>query len=233
MITVKYDKGTDRFLVKGKVNLGIVGELENKEYGEENIEIKNTFEQLMKIVDAKDIDLLGNLFILLKDNIKDGESVAAILEDYYNKKIADLNKNIKQFNDCIWSKLFEYLMDIGWPFWENEETIAPEYRGQDLEEEVMHLYNDKQDEIYAILKEYTNGSPNNGTIQKIDVEKKMREYFYMFNFEGLVKNIDSQYLGFNFNRIEFQFEDNWNQELFCSTVGTLNEDFSLINWDNF
>ena len=124
-------------------------------------------------------------------------------------------------------------MDIGWAFWENEETIAPEYRGQDWEEVVMPLYESKQEEIYAILSEYTNGSPNNGTIQKVDVEKKMREYFYMFNFDGLKENINCKYLGLYFSFIEFEFEDNWGQELFCSTVGTLKEDFSLKDWINF
>ena len=146
MIHVKYDKETDKFLVKGKINLGIIGEYENKE---------------------------------------------------------------------------------------NEETIAPEYRGQNWEEVVMPLYESKQEEIYAILSEYTNGSPNNGTIQKVDIEKKMREYFYMFNFDGLKENINCKYLGLYFSFIEFEFEDNWGQELFGSTVGTLKEDFSLKDWINF
>ena len=98
MIHVKYDKETDKFLVKGKINLGIIGDFENKEYGEGNIEIKNTFNHLMSRVNADDyMDLLGNLHHLLKDSHEDGEAVAFILEDYYNKKIQDLNKNIKQF----------------------------------------------------------------------------------------------------------------------------------------
>lgn len=170
------------------------------------------------------IDLLGNLQNQLKDSYEDGQSVSLVLENYYNQKIQDLNDNIKQFNDCIWSKLFGYLMDIGWAFWENEETIAPEYRGQDWEEVVMHIYEDKQEEIYALLREYTDGSPNNGTIQKVDIEKKMREYFYMFNFDGLKENINCKHLGLYFSLLQFEFEDNWGQELFCSAVGTLKED---------
>lgn len=234
MITVKYDEETDKFLVKGKINLGIIGEYENKEYGEGNIEIENSLQEYLEIVETGEyVNLLGGLYPILKKSLRDGASVAETLQDYYNKKIQDLNKNVKQFNDCIWSQLFSFFMDVEFSFWENEETILPKYRGQDWEEEVMHLYNDKQEEIYAILEEYTNGSPNNGTIQKSDVEKKMREYFYMFNFDGLVENINSKYFGFDFGLIQFEFEDNWNQELFCSAVGTLNEDFSLREWDNF
>lgn len=234
MINVKYDKETDKFFVKGKINLGIIGEFENKEYGEGNIEIENTLQELLETIDTGEyLSLLGSLSAILKEESRDGESVALILQAYYNKKIQDLNDNIKQFNDCIWSQLFKYFMDVEWAFGENEETIAPEYRGQDWEEVVMPLYESKQEEIYEILSEYTNGSPNNGTIQKVDVEKKMREYFYMFNFDGLKENINCKHLGLYFSQMEFEFEDNWGQELFCSAVGTLKEDFSLKSWDNF
>lgn len=234
MINVIYAKETDSFLTKGTINLGILGSFENKEYGENNFEIENTLQEFLEIVDTGEyVSLLGDLYPLLKECSRNGEEVAIVLQEYYNRKLQNLNNNIKQFNDCIWAQLFSHLIGTDWAFWENEETIAPKYRGKDWEEEVMHIYKDKKKEIYAVLKEYTNGSPNNGTIQKVDVEKKMREYFYMFNFDGLIENINSYYCGLYFSLIEFEFEDNWNQELFCSATGTLNEDFSLRKWDNF
>ena len=181
----------------------------------------------------KKTKLLGNLYDYLKDGPEDGDAVAKILQDYYNKKIQELNQNTKQFNDLIWSQLFDWLLAIGFPFWEDERAIAPQYRGRDWSKEVEQLYTEKQDEILEILEEYTNSSPNNGTIQKPDVEKKMREYFYMFNFDGLMENINGKHFGFYLDFIEFEFDDNWDSSIFCSTVCSLSGDFSLREWNNF
>lgn len=233
MINVRYNKETDEFQVKGIVNLGIIGTFENKEYEDNNICIRYPLAILLNEVTNKETKILGNLYYCLKDGARDGDSIARILQDYYNEKIQELNKNIKQFNDLIWSQLFDWFLAIDFAFWEDERAIAPQYRGSDWSEEVGRLYTEKQNEILEILKEYTNGSPNNGTIQKPDVEKKMREYFYMFNFDGLVENIHSKYLGFHFDFINFEFEDNWDASIFCATIGSLKGDFSLREWNNF
>lgn len=235
MISIRYNKETDGFQVQGVVNLGILGNIENKEFTEDNIEIKKTLASYLSAVESNDdwSELLGNLFLRLKNGPKDGDSVAVILQDYYNEKIQELNKNIKQFNDMIWSQMFEWFLDIAYPFWEDERTIVPQYRGRDWSKEVDSLYTEKEGEIYEILQAYKLKSPNNGTVEKPDVEKLMREYFYMFNFDGLIENINIKYLGFYADFIEFEFEDNWDASIFCSTVGSLSGDFSLREWNNF
>lgn len=48
MIHVRYDKETDGFQVKGTVNLGILGTMENKEYCEDNINVKYQIMELYK-----------------------------------------------------------------------------------------------------------------------------------------------------------------------------------------
>lgn len=234
MIYIRYDKATDRFQVKGSINLGILGTIKNKEYGEANIEIRANLEDFLEMVDYKAYPrLAGNLYMCLKDQPRDGESVALILQDYYNEKLRELNKNVKQFNDMILSQMFEWFVDIAYPFWEDERAIAPQYRGRDWSEEVEYLYTEKQDEIYELLQAYKMESPNNGTVQKPDVEQKMREIFYMFNFEGLIDNINLYYFGFYYDLLEFEFEDNWDASIFCSTVCKLNSDFSVKEWNNF
>lgn len=234
MIHVRYDKETDGFQVKGTVNLGILGTMENKEYCEDNIEIRETREDFLEMIDYKAYpSLMGNLYNCLKDKSRDGESIALILQDYYNEKLQELNKNMKQFNDMIWSQMFEWFIDLDYPFWEDERAIAPQYRGRDWSEEIEHLYKEKEDEIYEILQTYKCKIPNNGTVQKPDVEKKMREIFYMFNFDGLVENINIKLVRFYYDLLKFEFEDNWDASIFCSTVCSLNGDFSLKEWNNF
>lgn len=234
MISVRYDQEKDEFQVKGTVNLGIIGTFENKEYGEGNIHIENALWEFVNEADYNQSpNLTVNLYYRLKDGARDGDSVAMILQDYYNEKLQELSKNIKQFNDLIWSQMFYGFFAIGFPFWEDERALAPQYRGRDWSEEVEYLYTAKQNEICAILKEYIKESPNNGTLQKPNVEKEMREYFYMFNFDGLIENINRKYLGFYYDLIEFEFEDKWDQSIFSSACATLRGDFSLREWVNF
>lgn len=240
MIKVIYNKETDEFLAKGTISLG---KFENKDYDGTEIQLGDTLDDLLSMVDTGEYaDLLGKLYPILQKGKRDGDSVALLLQEYYNDKIEELNRNIKQFNDLIWAQLFKHLMDIDGKFWKNENALAHEYRGQDWEEEVMRLYQDKQDEIYAILEDYTNWSANNGTIQKADVEKKMWEYFYMFNFDGLVESIVHKFIVFSYRFMAVEFSDNWGSalfhdsqgsEVFSSALAELDEDFSLHNWDNF
>lgn len=234
MINVRYDKETDGFQVKGTVNLGIVGTFENKEYDEDNIEIRETLEDFLGMIDYEECpELMGELYYQLKDGLRDGDSVATILQDYYNGKMQELNKNIKQFNDLIWSQMFDWFLAVGFEFWEDDRMIAPQYRGRDWSEEVEHVYTEKQHEIYEMLRAYNWKIPNNGTVKKPDIEKKMREYLYMFNFDGLIENIKGKYLRLYYDLIEFSFDDEWEQSIFSSAYASLGGDFSLREWNNF
>lgn len=234
MISIRYNHETEEFQVKGTVNLGIIGTFENKEYGEGNIHIDNALWEFVNEADYNQSPkLTGKLYYCLKDGQRDGDSIATILQNYYNEKLEELEKNIKQFNDLIWSQMFDWFLAVGFEFWEDERMLEPQYRGRDWSEEVEHVYTEKQHEIYEMLQAYKLGSPNNGTVQKPDIEKIMREYLYMFNFDGLIQNINRKYLRFYFDLIEFEFEDNWDASIFCSTVGSLSGDFSLKEWNNF
>ena len=96
------------------------------------------------------------------------------------------------------------------------------------------LLGDKQKEaIFDKLGKFIKYSKKKSDKHITSYYMKMREYFYMFNFDGLVENIHSKYLGFHFDFINFEFEDNWDASIFCATIGSLKGDFSLREWNNF
>lgn len=215
------------FLAKGTVTLGLAGTYENKDFGEEHIEIRFDLAETLKELNKEDSYFFKPLMPYLKDIPRDGDSIAKGLSEYYNQKENEAEKHVKEINDCLLYHLFENLEACEYPFWEIEDTVIPgSLDGIDPEETVytkMCVYD---------YKKFFYETPNNGTIEKIDLEAKLREGFPMFNFDALYENIEPEGISLSGRFLEFQFSDKWGATLYECAYDRFDENFTSCDWHN-
>ena len=108
MIKVIFENG--HFNVKGTFSIGIAGVFENKDFGDENIEIRDTLEEILAELKDENSYRYIPLFPYLNGREHDGASIAQGLEDYYNHKEMEIQENIKQINDGILFYLFYHIL---------------------------------------------------------------------------------------------------------------------------
>ena len=179
MIQVIYENG--QFLAKGTFSLGIAGVYENKEFGQEQIEIDADLDYILKELKKEDSFLYQPLFPYLKDKGEDGAAIAKGLEDYYNQKEAEI--------------------------YDTEESVY-----------------DWESDFYE--------KPNNGTMQKTDVEGKLRKMYPMFNFDGLYQSIIPEGICLDGRFLKFQFSDGWGAQLLECAYDRFDENFTSCEWHN-
>lgn len=231
MIQVKHKDG--EFLVKGTYFLGIAGTYENKDFAGEQLFIDYTLEDIEEDLEQGRTRTLGPLYPILEQAPKDGEAVAKILETYYNEQEEKIKANIRQINSCLWIYLFENLLACGYPYWEIEEAVLPEMRAKYEEDAMDALYGDEEicDTINRLFDEYYD-SPNDGSIEKTEVEPKLRKLFPMFNFDGLVQSMEPEGVTFHGRYMSFQFSDGWGAQLYCAAYDEYDEHFTSKDWHN-
>lgn len=225
MIEVMYQDG--RFLVRGSFSMGLAGVYENKEFGETNLVMDASLEEIRR--DLESPFYFQPLQPYFGDGSHSGEAVAKGLEAYYREKEREAQRNLKQINDCLWFHLFFQLENCAYPFWNIKEAILPGalegYEGASLEKEIYALKK-------RVCDEYQEDTPNNGTVLKPDVEGALRKQYPMFHFDGLYQAILPQGLYFHGRFLEFQFSDRWGGELFESAYARFDETFTLCEWSN-
>lgn len=221
-----------RFLVKGSFSIGIAGNYVNEDFGDENIMINDTLEEIMKELKDEDSFWYKQLFPYLKSETADSGGIARGLTAYYNQKEKEIRENEKQINDCILYRLFSDLTGSGYPFWEIEQAVIPGRMknggGEFREKEV---YSKETAEVFQWADEF-DCVPNNGTVDKTDVEERLRELFPMFNFEGLVKTMIPEGLSLQGRFMAFQFSDGWGSDLLECAYDEMDEEFAFRDWHN-
>lgn len=212
------------FKAKGSFSLGIAGTFVNEDFDGEAI----TFDE-----DMLDEILEGDvepLMPFIKSD--DPDEIAKGLAEYYNQKEHEAAENIKQINGCILYYIFENLEMCAYPFWEIEEAVLPEYLekyGKDEYGSVVYCHTDGN---ISGLYEYFDRKPNNGTVEKPDVEALVRKLYPMFNLDGFIKSIKPEHLYFNGQFISFQFSDGWGARIACAAYDELDENFTSTDWHN-
>ncbi len=221
------------FLVKGSFSMGIAGTSVNEEFGDENIDMLDwNVEDIVDELKKENSFFFEPLRPYLKENMEDGDAIAKGLTAYYNQKEKEIKENEKQINDCILYHLFENLVACAYPFWEIEEAILPNTLDMSEPDSLYEVvYTDKTDEVYEWCKDFYN-VPNNGTVEKVDVEGRLRELFPMFNFDGLFESIVPEGVSFEGRFISFQFSDGWGADLLCAAYDELDENFVFMDWHN-
>ncbi len=227
MIHIKFEDG--KFLVKGTFNLGVVGIFENTDYDGNDIRVSKELDEILEELADDDSYSWGMAFESLKKVPKDGEAIAAFMTEYYNKREQGIN--IQQFNGNFWLKVFDMIMSTYYPLCDIEGAILEAYEGEIDNNKLESIYKAAEEEMRSL--ESYDGLPNDGSILKPDIEKKLRELFPFFNFDGLAKTMIREGLNFNGKKISFQCSDGWGYHLLSSAYDALDEKGKFMDWHNF
>lgn len=239
MVSVICEDG--QFLVKGTFDMGIAGVFENKEYKKYEddgalIIIENSLEDLKEELE-ENCYWTEPLKPYFKSMPEDGNKVAKILETYINDMEEKARKNIKQINNYFWYRLADNWIACHVPFWYNRDMVLQEYRDKYTEEDYNMIYkklyeNKELISRYKTLYKEFEKVPNDGSIEKTDVEALIREMFKEFDFDKLINITRPDYLGFDGGYMHIQFTDE-TSEFFCSAYEEFDGTFTPHDWHNF
>ena len=222
MIEVRFVDNT--FLVKGSFSLGIAGKYVNEDFGSESISILDTYEE---IVDCYNDD--GFFWGILREYLGEDEltekNLARAIGDYYNDLEKKVQTCIKQINSNLLINVFYDMIGCGLPFWDIEGAYLKEKMPNCQKEAYSEvIYEPHWDATDALYEEYRD-TPNDGSIEKTDVESRLRELFPMFNMDGLIAGIQPEGLTLKGRYISFQCSDSWRRQIMCCAYDTLDEYF--------
>lgn len=151
-------------------------------------------------------------------NCSDDE-IAAEVAAYFNSIEANVQQNIRQFNDTFLDNLFDDLEGCGYPFWDypnmvNQEFMQahPDFKAYDSDDE------DFSDEVSI--------PPAAG-----ERETVLRQTYPSFNFDYYLSHITPHILSVNDNG-SFGFEISDDMDYLCHLVGEVRPDISFSDWNN-
>ncbi|MCM1101006.1 MAG: leucine-rich repeat domain-containing protein [Acetatifactor muris] len=214
------------FKAKGSFSLGILGTFGNNDFDDEQIQFD---EDLLDAILDED-DFCEPFLPQIKSD--DPDVIAKVLTEYYSQKERDIAANAKQINDCILYHLFADMEGCHYPFWEIPDAVLPgflENHSRDDLESVVYCHADGG---IQGLYEYFNNKPNNGTMEKPDVEELIRRLYPMFDLDGFIKSFKREELHFNGEYLSFQFSDGWGAKLACAAYDELDGNFTSTDWHN-
>lgn len=215
------------FKAKGSFSFGIAGTFANKDFDGEMISFdEDTLDQILESDDF----FVEPLLPFIKSEAPD--EIAKGLAEYYNQKEREIASNVKEINDCVLFHIFNDLEACSYPFWEIKEAVLPGYLEDCAAEEYSDVVYCHTDGIMALDK-YYDGIPNNGTVEKPDVEAMIRRLYPMFNLDGFIKSLKPECLYFNGGFMSFQFSDGWGKQLACAAYDELDENFTFTDWHNY
>lgn len=157
------------------------------------------------------------------------DDIADCLTEYYNAFEKHIHQNMKQVNDNFLLKIITGMEAGGFPFWEIEEiTVKDALPPQPYEE----VYEPHWNTIAKLNKEYDD-TPNDGTVEKTDVEATLKKLYPMFNWDKLIANIVPEYLGLKDDCVSFQCSDNFDARILCGAYDNLDKQLTFKDWHNF
>lgn len=214
MIKIKFVD--DNVVVSGEFNFGYMGI-----YKDEQIEIYGDISEI------REWDIVEEHF----DSDFTDEQLADFLTEYFNAFEAKIQANIKQINDNFLLDAYEWAEGTGNEFWEVPEITNNEYLPEDMTDFDPYTF---YEETWKIMDEYEN-KPNDGSIQKTDVEKFIREKLPLFNLDAFLAGIVPECMSFSDGSVTFQCSDSidFEHKILCSAYDELDENLVFCDWHNF
>lgn len=206
----------DNVVVSGEFNFGYMGI-----YKDEQIEIYGDISEI------REWDIVEEHF----DSDFTDEQLADFLTEYFNAFEAKIQANIKQINDNFLLDAYEWAEGTGNEFWEVPEITNNEYLPEDMTDFDPYTF---YEETWKIMDEYEN-KPNDGSIQKTDVEKFIREKLPLFNLDAFLAGIVPECMSFSDGSVTFQCSDSidFEHKILCSAYDELDENLVFCDWHNF
>lgn len=222
----------NEFVIKGSFALGVAGTYVNAEFGTEQIQILDSYEEV--IGDYKNGHYAWDVLKpYLAGKELNEETVSLAISEYYNVLEKKAQTCIAQINSNLLVNVFNHMIDCGNEFWEIEGACIKEKMPDCPKEEYAKvIYEPYWDEMSALYNEY-DGTPNNNTLEKTDVEARLRKMFPMFNMDALIQGVRPESLTLGGKQFSFQCSDSWKYQIMCSAYDELDENFTFTDWHNF
>lgn len=222
----------NEFVIKGSFSLGIAGTYVNEEFGSEKIQILDDYEEVIE-----DYTEGHYAWYVLEPFLSGKElneaTVSQAIGEYYNAVEKKVQECIQQINSNFLVNVFSNMVDCGNAFWEIEGAYIEEKMPKCQEEAYSEvIYEPHWKEMGALYDEY-DGTPNNNTLEKSDVEARLREMFPMFNMDALIQGVSPEHLTLDGKMFSFQCSDSWDSQIMCGAYDKLDEDFTFTDWHNF
>ncbi|MCI8602182.1 MAG: hypothetical protein HFE45_11460 [Oscillospiraceae bacterium] len=219
------------FFVKGSFSLGYAGTHVNEDFDSEGmVSIESSLDEVLEDFRRPRPYFWGELKGRLAPGEEDGGVIAREMAAYYCEKEAALQRHIRLFNGNLLLKLFEDLSMTGYPYWEIPESIS-EAAKNCTEEEFEAVYQKADDEVFKLGRSLYQ-TPNDGSVEKPDVEAILRKLFWTFNFDGLIASIEPEGVTLEGDNISFQCSDGWGAQLLECAYDRLDERFAFREWHN-
>ena len=215
MIKIKFVD--ENLVVSGEFNFGYMGI-----YKDEQISIYGDIDEI------REWDIVESHF----DSDFTDDELAEYLTEYFNNFEAKIQANIKQVNNNFLINIYEYSMEgIGCEFWKEPSITNAEYLPENMDGFDPYTF---YEETWKIMGEYED-TPNDGSIQKTDVEKFIREKMPLFNLDAFLAGIVPEIMSLDDGRVAFQCSDSIDRkhEILCSAYDELNENLTFCDWHNF
>ena len=213
MIDIKINDG--KFNISGTFDFGYMGL-----YKDEQINFYTEVE------DAKKWDIVGSR------KFENDNEFAAFLTEYYNNFEKKIQENIKQVNDNFLQRIICEFNAVGAFFWEIDEIAIKENIPEEAEEDYSVIYEPYDEQLTKIEDEFYE-TPNDGSIEKTDVEAFIRESFPMLDLGRLIKGVVPEYLGFYDGYVSFQCSDDFGAQVLCGAYDEVDENLTFTDWHNF
>lgn len=214
MIKIKFIDGNA--VVSGEFDFGYMGI-----YKDEQIELYDSDE-------IRYWDIVEEHF----DGDFTDEQLADFLTDYFNNFENKIQANIKQVNNNFLINIYEYSMEgTGLEFWKEPSVTNAEYLPENTDGFDPYAF---CKETWEIGEEY-NDTPNDGSMQKTDVEKFIREKMPLFNLDAFLAGIVPECMSLDDGRVSFQCSDSidFENKILCSAYNELDESLTFCGWHNF
>lgn len=238
MINIKFENNI--FLIKGNIDLGYIGNYTNSEFlsskqEDSNIKIDDTYEDILQCLN-QDIPYKNDWnFIKKYTSNRDGESIAKVIEDFFNSQEKKAKENQHSLNGTFIARIVDNFSMTSYPFWEEEDNSFVDFdklpKSDDLENDIYSSEDYLEMEDY-FLDTFFIEEPNDGTVDKPDNIKDMFKMgLPMFNIDKFFSNINGN-ITLDGSSIIFECSDNFGGNILCCAYGQLEEDLSLWDWRN-
>lgn len=213
MVKVTVQNGV--FQINGTFNFGYMGL-----YKDEAIQILDSVEEV------KDWEIISEA--LDTDNCSN-DDIAEFLTNYMNTLEDKIQKNIKQLNNNFLMRVFADMESCGSQFWKHDELTVREHMPDNPDDDI---YPPNYEAMTELENEYED-SPNDGSVDKTDVEFVLRKLFPMFDLDNFINGIEPEAVCLSDEYISFQCSDKFNHAVLCSAYDELDSELRFTDWHNF
>ena len=147
-----------------------------------------------------------------------------------NKKTSNImqTKYFANINDTFLLEVFLDMAASGMEFWKIPELYIEDKNPYEDIESVYSATHDGLTKLSAYLD-----APNDGSVDKGDIEAELRALFPMFNFDEFIAGVVPESIELTEDGLCFQCSDKFGKAILCGAYDELDEELCFTDWHNF